>query len=242
MAISYYPDMVRDASPHAHAPSERSTTDRLLDAAEARFARLGYEATSLNDVADDVGIRTPSVYKHFANKRAIYVAVLERLLAPYVELLERLLTVPEAPEDGAANLLAVLRHYVATPNLARVVQHATLAGGEELDLLVERWYAPLFVRAAALTPHGDGDASTPGDPVGVVVAFHAMMSGYMTMAPLHERLLGADPLSDRALAGHLGLMQRLVRELWNAPAAKPTEQDGASARAASASEPSAARS
>lgn len=221
MTISYYPVMLKRASEKSNEPKERSTTDRILDAAEARFARHGYDATSLNDVADDVGVRTPSLYKHFESKHALYVAVLERLFSPYFELLGRLLVMPEAPEDSAANLLAVLQYYVSTPNLARLVQHATLAGGDELDLIVNRWFAPLFARATELTPHGGDAAGT--DPMGVVVAFHAMMSGYMTMAPLHARLTGEDPYGSQAIASQLLLMQRMARELWSPTApAEPT--------------------
>ena len=57
-----------------------STSDRILDAAEDLFAEKGYSATSLGDVADRVGIRSPSLYNHFKNKEALYEAVLERLL------------------------------------------------------------------------------------------------------------------------------------------------------------------
>ena len=56
----------------------RTTPDRILDAAEDLFAENGYSATSLADVADRVGIRSPSLYNHFKNKEALYQAVLER--------------------------------------------------------------------------------------------------------------------------------------------------------------------
>ena len=57
-----------------------TTAERILDAAESLFAEKGYSATSLGDVADRVGIRSPSLYNHFRNKEALYEAVLERLL------------------------------------------------------------------------------------------------------------------------------------------------------------------
>ena len=75
-----------------------STAERILDAAEDLFAEKGYSATSLGDVADRVGIRSPSLYNHFKNKEALYEAVLERLLvkfsAPLAELESGPVTVP----------------------------------------------------------------------------------------------------------------------------------------------------
>jgi AcrR family transcriptional regulator len=191
----------------------KSTAERILDAAEQQFAAVGYAATSLADIADAVGVRQPSLYSHFASKRDLYVAVMRRLLDPYFELLGELLQAPVDAAQAERNLDAVLTHYVRTPNLARLVQYAALAGGEELDLLVERWYAPLFTRAAELTR----DAKLPRharrtNPVSLVVAFHSLMSGYITMAPLHQRLAGPDA---QALAPLAELMRSLARTLWS---------------------------
>jgi TetR/AcrR family transcriptional regulator len=186
----------------------RSTADRILDVAEAQFARRGYDGTSLADIALGVRVKVPSLYKHFAGKKALYAAVLARLLDPYVELLHRVLTVPDDVEAAERNVEAVVTHYLETPNLARLVQHAALAGGAPLRMLVDRWYAPLFGRATELSAPA-GDAA-----VAMVVAFHSMMSGYVTMASLHGRLLGRDMLATDAMAAHLALMRTLARRMW----------------------------
>ncbi len=199
----------------------RATTDRILDAAEIRFAQRGYEATSLADIADDVAIRTPSLYKHFASKRDLYVAVLERLLDPYFELLGRLLTVPRDADEAERNLVAVVSHYMQTPRLAQLVQHAALAGDEELELLVTRWYEPLFRRATELTavvPFVDARQA-----FALVISFHSMMSGYVTMAPLHARLTGRDPHGTEAVGEQLAFMRALARQLWSMPQPAPRQ-------------------
>ena len=69
----------------------KTTTEDILDVAERWFAERGFEATSLGDISDGVGIRSPSLYKHFENKEEMFIAVLERLLDPYFEILHRIL-------------------------------------------------------------------------------------------------------------------------------------------------------
>lgn len=190
----------------------QSTADRILDAAETRFAEKGFSGTSLGEIADDVGIRTPSLYKHFATKKELYQAVLARLLDPYFAMLSQLLVPPEDAAQAQRNVEAVVQHYYERPNLARLVQHAALAGGDEIEVLMKRWFNPFFRRATQLTPAlRGGDAHQRAF---LVMAFHSLMSGYVTMAPLHRRLLGAEPLAKRARTRHVAFLKDLAKTLW----------------------------
>jgi len=44
----------------------------ILEVAKVHFANKGYENTSLDDVAKDLGITKPALYYHFKNKKTIY--------------------------------------------------------------------------------------------------------------------------------------------------------------------------
>lgn len=50
--------------------------DQVLRVAEALFARAGYRGVGLREIAAQVGIRAPSLFKHFRSKQALYNAVL----------------------------------------------------------------------------------------------------------------------------------------------------------------------
>lgn len=50
--------------------------DKIIVSALIRFATQGYYHTSLSDIADDVGIRKPSIYAHFASKKDIFFYLL----------------------------------------------------------------------------------------------------------------------------------------------------------------------
>lgn len=60
--------------------SERSRT-AILDAALELFSHRGYGATSMRDIAGRAGVSTGSVYHHFADKEAIFLALLEQFKA-----------------------------------------------------------------------------------------------------------------------------------------------------------------
>lgn len=53
-----------------------STRERALSAALELFGRKGYDGVSMNDIADAVGIKAPSLYKHFTGKQALFDALL----------------------------------------------------------------------------------------------------------------------------------------------------------------------
>ena len=49
----------------------------MLDAAARRFARQGFRATTIRDVAGDAGMLPGSIYYHFASKNDLLLAVYE---------------------------------------------------------------------------------------------------------------------------------------------------------------------
>ena len=63
--------------PGCNAPNDAPS---IIDGAAAAFARSGYAATSMADVAAATGVSHLIVYRHFDSKDALYEAVLDRAL------------------------------------------------------------------------------------------------------------------------------------------------------------------
>ena len=55
-----------------------TTRDRILDAALLGFGTRGYEATALDMIAAELGVRKQTILYWFASKEALLDAVLER--------------------------------------------------------------------------------------------------------------------------------------------------------------------
>lgn len=60
-----------------------NTKQEILDAALELFSVQGYEATSISQLAEAVGIRKASLYSHFENKQAILDALMQTILEQY---------------------------------------------------------------------------------------------------------------------------------------------------------------
>ena len=65
---------------------ERGNTKKeILEASLELFSIQGFEATSISQIADAVGIRKASLYSHFESKQAILDALVKEVLEQYEE-------------------------------------------------------------------------------------------------------------------------------------------------------------
>lgn len=74
------------------------TRARIADAAEGLFRTLGYQKTSVADIARECGMSPANVYRFFTSKSAINEAITERLLTDLVAELDGIASGPGPAE------------------------------------------------------------------------------------------------------------------------------------------------
>lgn len=94
MAVFYKRTTIENAT-------EEGTRARILQAAQRLFARKGYDGTTTRDLAAAANVAEGTLFRHFANKKAILVEVATQ---GWVEILTDLLT--ELSEMGSYKAVA----------------------------------------------------------------------------------------------------------------------------------------
>jgi AcrR family transcriptional regulator len=79
--------------------SGRSTAERLLDAALESFASRGFEATSLDDLATELGVRKQTILYYHRSKEALLGAVIDRVVADLVVAFDEAIAAAPATSD-----------------------------------------------------------------------------------------------------------------------------------------------
>lgn len=193
---------------------EKPTRERILDAAEALFADRGFAGAAVRDISGAVGLNAASLYNHFGSKEALYEAVLDRGLRPVFELLEEIRDKEEQDDADLVTVERLVLHFAANPQLARLIHHESLAGGECLSRLAGRWLGPIYLEGLGALRRAPGSAGWEEDELPLLIAaFHNMILGYFALAPLMATVFGSDPLSDKALRLQSEFLGKVVRRL-----------------------------
>jgi AcrR family transcriptional regulator len=202
--------------PAQSAPGKgQRTASRILDVAEELFARDGYAATSLRDIAGRIGIQQPGLYRHFASKEDLYRRVFERALKPLFDLMDGILAAPAdspLPDDLAARMTDLLALH---PNIARLLMRAASGPATEGDEIAAEWLGRLVAYGRQLTEKAGYAVDERALALHVVAVFNVLF-GYFAAAPLVRTLAGRDSDDPALLAVQKQLVQGLVASFQTA--------------------------
>ena len=108
------------------------TKDRINDAAIELFFRQGYNATSLRQIADSVGLQVGSLYNHIRSKEELLYGIMSEVMLELIEYTEEQMVA--AGEDPLERLVAFLRasvHFHGTRGKQTFIGNTELRGLSE---------------------------------------------------------------------------------------------------------------
>lgn len=116
-----------------------STKDRAVEAALTLFSGRGYQGTSMGDIATALGIKAPSLYKHFpGGKEELYAALFPRLDEHYRRLWSETARRQEQLERDLASLGALSAQRLEQETLTWLQGEMEAPEGTQLRRLMAR--------------------------------------------------------------------------------------------------------
>ncbi|XVQ82062.1 TetR/AcrR family transcriptional regulator [Microbispora siamensis] len=188
----------------ASADRGRTTRQRLLGAAAALIAEVGWGGVSTRMVAERAGVAPGVVHYHFASLPDLLIAASTGVARAMLEELTGRLAEQPDPETGVEWLLGELSRYTGTDPASLLIVEMYLAAARLPDLRdrLHEIVADSRARVAAWLRERGHSAGRPGDAEATAAVLVAAVDGLV----LHR---GLDPALDlAALAGPLRAMVR----------------------------------
>ena len=166
---------------------------QILSAATRLFAAQGVGGTSLQQIADAVGIKKPSLLYHFESKDVLHAAVLDALLSRWNETLPALLRAASREDRFDAILDETFAFFVAEPDRARLLLREALDRPTQMRALLTKYVAPWMtaVTDAIAKAQTAGLFRADASPEAYVVMVIHLVLGTVATAPATSRLAGA---------------------------------------------------
>ena len=198
-------------------PGNTPTRERILDVALAAFGTDGFSATSLDALADQLGVRKQTILYYFPSKQALFDAVVDEAAADLVKVFDE-----EASRGlrGINQVEAIVRHVfrlaVRRPELLGLVREVTRPGSVTAERLAGH-VAPTFDRAREfLQREMDAGRLRSSDPAMLLLSLYSTVVGVATELEV-QRALGIPP----SLRATVARRQELIRFLRAALAPGP---------------------
>jgi AcrR family transcriptional regulator len=171
----------------------KSTSNRILDAALDAFGTRGYEATSLDDLAKELGVRKQTILYWFPSKDALLDAVIDRTTDEVTRRLEQAVA-HAGPGFGRIEgiVRAMSRLAARYPAMLGFVREVSRLGPPASARLTAA-IAPLVDRASGyLAAEMDAGRMRRHDPRLLLLAAYSMVTGLATEVEV-LRAFGEEP-------------------------------------------------
>ena len=170
--------------------------EAILAAAEEEFARHGFKGTSMNTIAQTVGLPKANLHYYFSNKLGLYLAVLSNILELWDSTFNTLTADDDPAQAMAAYIRAKMEFSRRQPLASKIFAMEVIGGGECLTEYFNQDYLTWFRgRAEVFEAWIAAGKIDPVDPVHLIILLWSSTQHYADFNQQVCRLTGRKKLA-----------------------------------------------
>lgn len=192
------------------APQDSEARRRaILDAALVEFAAHGFAAARLDDVAHRAGIAKGTLYLYFADKEALFEALVRGAIRPLLDNLRQVADLPDVPTRQVLKLLFATFAREVLGSDRKLLLRLLITEGARFPRLVSFYHAEIVVPGLALMRGLMNRAAQRGEIASDAPArFPQLVMAPLLLAVVWDMLFGRIAALDieGLIEAHVGLL------------------------------------
>ena len=165
--------------------------ETILAAAAEEFARYGFKGTSMNTIAQNVGLPKANLHYYFNNKLGLYLAVLSNILELWDSTFNTLSVDDDPAEALERYIRAKMEFSRRQPKASRIFAMEVISGGDCLSQYFNQNYLDWFRgRAAVFEGWIAAGKMDPVDPMHLIFLIWAGTQHYADFSDQIRRING----------------------------------------------------
>jgi AcrR family transcriptional regulator len=189
---------VGEPAPVRRMHDPEATREALVRAATRLFAAVGFDGTTVEQIAAASGVNKAMINYHFGGKDGLYTSILRESFTRLASEVARLRARPGSADQALRELIATLgRMMTETPSLPAMMLREILAGGGRLDDGLVAQMLSVFGATREIVERGVRTRRFRRvDPVLTHLGLIGSLLFYFATAPFRDRKVAAGRLPE----------------------------------------------
>jgi AcrR family transcriptional regulator len=185
----------------------RQRRGQILEAALAVFSQIGYDRSTIPDVAREAGVAVGTIYNYYPGKRDLLVAITDKyIIEPFSNIVKK------SRAEGDATLITNLMENRLNFGLEGVNKFLPLLGEVQRDPEIRRSYAEKVIRPVMdmmeeyVTSRVKEGAFRDINPKVVTRAIGGMVIGFMFLYRIEGKTSPINDIDHKQLAAEMAVL------------------------------------
>jgi TetR/AcrR family transcriptional regulator len=179
----------------------KKTREKILKVATKLFAKYGFAGTSMDEIAERVGIRKASLYHHFSSKQEIYEELIERVFAEVIKIFQVSFSSGDILKDAENFVSKIMNFILQNEDYVKILLRELLDENLPVKQFALEYVPKILSFGSEILERGrkEGLFKDDVDPIQLSITLTGAIIIYFVFRPVIEPFIKS-PFSKKAIA------------------------------------------